>query len=375
MNIGFEAKRFFTNNTGLGNYSRFIIRALSTLYPDNGYYLFTPRDPAHADTGDILKNKNIKVLTPPRRYKYLRATSVWRTWGISREPAIGDLQVFHGLSQELPVGLPARIKKIITVHDLIFYRYPEFYKAIDAAIYRKKLKFACDHADTIIAISEQTKADLQRFLNVDESKITIVYQGAHPNFKRKATDAEIEATSARYQLPTEYMLSVGTIERRKNLMVLVRAMALIPKEKRLPLVVLGRPTEYFKEVMTTARELKVSDCIYLPQHVPFHDFPAIYQGARLFIYPSLFEGFGIPLVEAIESGIPVITSSGSCFREAAGPSALFIDPHDDEALADAIMRVLQDPSLAKAMVEASYAYIQQFEPGVIGEKIMNVYRQ
>src|SRR5690606_35125554 len=259
MNIGFEAKRFFTNNTGLGNYSRFIIRALSTLYPDNGYYLFTPRDPAHADTGDILKNKNIKVLTPPRRYKYLRATSVWRTWGISREPAIGDLQVFHGLSQELPVGLPARIKKIITVHDLIFYRYPEFYKTIDATIYRKKLKFACDHADTIIAISEQTKADLQRFLNVDESKITIVYQGAHPNFKRKATDAEIEATSARYQLPTEYMLSVGTIERRKNLMVLVRAMALIPKEKRLPLVVLGRPTEYFKEVMTTARELKVSD--------------------------------------------------------------------------------------------------------------------
>ena len=105
MNIGFEAKRFFTNNTGLGNYSRFVVRALSSYFPENTYYLYTPRDPAHADTSDILEKRNIRVITPGKWYKFFRTTSVWRTWGISRESSIDELAVFHGLSQELPILL------------------------------------------------------------------------------------------------------------------------------------------------------------------------------------------------------------------------------------------------------------------------------
>lgn len=375
MNIGFEAKRFFTNNTGLGNYSRFVIRALCASFPENHYYLYTPRDPAHSDTLDILKNRNVRVITPGKWHKFFRTTSIWRTWGISKEPSVRDLQVFHGLSQELPVNLPAKIKKIITVHDLIFYRYPEFYKSIDAAIYKKKLKFACEKADKIIAISEQTKTDLQEFLKIDGSKIEIIYQGSHPNFKCKLSSAEIEEVTNKYKLPGDYILNVGTIEKRKNLLVLIKALSLIPKEKRLPLVILGRPTEYFKEVLATAKELRVLDYILFPQNVPFHEFPAIYQKAKLFIYPSLFEGFGIPLIEAIESGVPVITSFGSCFSEAAGPSAIFVDPHNEDALAVQINKVLLDSALARSMVSASYQYIQQFEPAVIGKKIMDVYKQ
>ena len=375
MNIGFEAKRFFTNNTGLGNYSRFIVRALTASYPQNRYYLYTPRATVHADTSDILENQNVQVVTPGRGYKFLHATSLWRTWGLSREPSIADLQVFHGLSQELPLGLPATIKKVITVHDLIFYRYPEFYTRIDAAIYKKKLKFGCEAADRIIAVSEQTKDDLQEFLNIDPSRIEIIYQGSHPNFKRKLTAAEIESVARKYSLPSDYILSVGTIEKRKNLLLVIKALSLIPKEKRIPLVILGRPTEYFKEVLAAAKELKVLHNIVLPQNVPFQDFPAIYQKARMFIYPSLFEGFGIPLVEAIESRVPVITSFGSCFREAAGPSSIFVDPHDEEALAAEMDRLLSDSVLAKAMVTASSQYIQKFEPAVIGRKIMEVYKQ
>lgn len=375
MNIGFEAKRFFTNNTGLGNYSRFVVRSLSTFFPENGYYLYTPRATPHSDTADILENAKVRVITPASAYKFLHATSVWRTWGLSKEPTIADLQVFHGLSQELPLGLPGRIKKIITVHDLIFYRYPEFYKRIDVAIYKKKLQFACERADRIIAVSEQTKDDLQEFLKVDGSRIEIIYQGSHPNFKRKLTAAEIDAVAKKYRLPSEYILSVGTIEKRKNLIVVIRALSLIPKEKRIPLVILGRPTEYFKEILAAAKDLNVLDGIVVPQNVPFHEFPAIYQNARIFIYPSLFEGFGIPLVEAIESRVPVITSFGSCFSEAAGPSSIFVDPHDEEALAAEINKVLLDSVLARAMVTASYNYIQKFEPAVIGKKIMDVYKQ
>lgn len=375
MNIGFEAKRFFTNNTGLGNYSRFVVRALSSHFPENAYYLYTPRDPGHTDTLDILKNKNVEVITPGKFYKVFHTTSIWRTWGISKESTIGRLNVFHGLSQELPLNLPKKLKKILTVHDLIFYRYPQFYNAIDVAIYKKKLKLACENADSIIAISDQTKEDLQEFLKVNASKIDIVYQGSHPNFKRKLGRDEIEAVAQKHKLPANYMLSVGTIEKRKNLLVLVKAMALVPKEERLPLVILGRPTEYFKEVLEAARRLDVLDEIYFPQNVPFNEFPAIYQKAKLFIYPSLFEGFGIPLIEAIESKVPVITSFGSCFSEAAGPSSIFVDPNNEEALAEEIKRVLCDSNLARSMVSASYEYIQRFEPAVIGKKIMEVYKR
>jgi glycosyltransferase involved in cell wall biosynthesis len=273
------------------------------------------------------------------------------------------------------LNLPRKIKKIITVHDLIFYRYPEFYKAIDIAIYKKKLKFACEESDKIIAISQQTRADLIEFLKVNESKIEIIYQGSHPNFKRQLPASEIERVRNKHNLPSEYILNVGTIEKRKNLLVVIKALSLVPKESRIPLVILGRPTEYFKDVLAAARQLNVLDTIFFPQNVPFNEFPAIYQNAKLFIYPSLFEGFGIPLIEAIESRVPVITSFGSCFSEAAGPSSIFVDPCNEEALAFEIKKVLLDSALARSMVADSYEYIQRFEPAVIGQKIMDVYKE
>ena len=373
MNIGFEAKRFFTNNTGLGNYCRFVIRALNEQDPDNRFYLYTPRNVFHSDTTDILQSPNIEVITPPNWYKVTKTTSFWRTWGVSREPSVQTLHVFHGLSQELPVSLPKTVRKIVTVHDLIFYRYPQFYKAIDIAIYKRKLKYACRCADKIIAISHQTKLDLQNYLDVAETKIEIVYQGSHPNFKRQWSVAEIEKVRVKYQLPKEYILNVGTIEERKNLIVLIKALSLLPKSSRIPLVILGRSTDYFKQVMEVARQLDVLGDIVFPQNVLFNEFPGIYQNAGLFIYPSLFEGFGIPLIEAIESGVPVITSVGSCFSEAAGPASIFVDPHNEEELAFQMNRVLSNAGLQKSMVAESLEYIQRFEPALIGKQIMNIY--
>ena len=375
MNIGFEAKRLFTNSTGLGNYSRFVLRALSSHFPANDYYLYTPRDPVHVDTHDIITRQNIHVITPGKWYKYLKATSLWRTFGISKEATVRDLQVFHGLSQELPVSLPQTVRKVVTVHDLIFYRYPEFYNPVDVAIYKRKVKFACRMADKIIAISEQTRDDLMEFLQIEPDRIDIIYQGSHPNFKQRLSSDEIEAIAKKYHLPSRYMLNVGTIEKRKNLLVLIKALSLIPNEARLPLVILGRKTEYFKEVMAIAKSLGVLDAIIVPENVQFSEFPAIYQKASLFIYPSLFEGFGIPLIEAIESRVPVITSFGSCFSEAAGPSSIFVDPHDEEALAYEINKVLADSALANSMVTESYKYIQRFEPVLIGKKIMDIYNE
>jgi glycosyltransferase involved in cell wall biosynthesis len=371
MNIGFEAKRFFTNYTGLGNYCRFVVGALSTCVPENNYYLYTPKLIANNDVSPIISASNINVITPHPIYRFTR--SLWRSWGISRESSLKDLNVFHGLSHELPINLPASLKKIVTVHDLIFFRYPQFYHSIDVAIYKSKLKFACTKADRIIAISDQTKRDLVDFLKIDENKIITIYQGCHPNFRKSVSAEELSSVKIKYKLPHEYILNVGTIEARKNVSILIKALALMPKQLRIPLVVLGRQTNYFNEIVALASKLNVLNEIIFLQNIPFEEFPAIYTGAKIFIYPSLFEGFGIPLVEAIECRVPVITSKGSCFSEAAGPDAIYVDPLNEEELASQISNVLKDERLRDNMISQSYSYISRFKPEIISKHLMEIY--
>ncbi|MBT1701650.1 glycosyltransferase family 4 protein [Chryseosolibacter indicus] len=374
MNIGFEAKRFFTNSTGLGNYSRFIVDALSVNNENDNFFLYTPSNVPGKASKEILNRRNVKVVRPSSTYQMFKAGSLWRTWGISQHPTIDSLNVFHGLSHELPIGLPVHIKKIVTVHDLIFLRYPQFYRQIDIWIYKSKLLHACRNADKIIAVSKQTASDLIEFLHVDEKKIEVVYQGCHSNFKRKLSAQEIEQVKIKHQLPAEYILNVGTVEERKNVLVLVKALAQIPEKSRLPLIIMGKHTPYYQTVVEEAAKLGVIKNIRFLNNIPFADFPAIYQGAKVFVYPSLFEGFGIPLVEAIESCVPVITSEGSCFIEAAGPSAKYINPKRSDELKKTLMEVLSDDTLRDQMIKGSTEYIQKFRPEVISSNLIKAYK-
>ena len=375
MKIGFDAKRFFNNFTGLGNYSRFIIRALSEHAPENDYMLFTPKVKAHAELNSILSSHNIRVVTPPYGYSLLGAGSLWRTWGISRSADAKELDLYHGLSQELPVKLPDNLKKIVTVHDLIFIRYPHLYKAIDAAIYKAKVQAACRQADRIMAISQQTKEDIVHFLNVDAEKIDVVYQGCHPSFKKVFQADQIAAIRTKYDLPRHYILNVGTIEERKNVLLLIKAIALLPVDLRIHVVVVGRSTDYKRKIIEHAARLRVSQWILFLHDVPFVDLPAIYQGAEVFVYPSVFEGFGIPIVEALESSVPVIATKGSSLQEAGGPGTIYLDPENEEEMCDTLKMVLSDHDLRKTMIEEGRIHIKQFEPDLITDQVMKVYKK
>jgi glycosyltransferase involved in cell wall biosynthesis len=375
MNIGFEAKRFFTNYTGLGNYSRFIVGALSASYPQDHYYLFTPRLKAHPEVTPLIDRENISVVTPPAFYKMLKLSGVWRSWGMSHDATMEDLSIFHGLSQELPLQLPRTVKKVVTVHDLIFLRYPQFYNPIDVRIYRAKVKSACLRADKVVAISEQTAHDLEEFLKISRNNIDVIYQGCHPNFHRTVTEAEVKTIKEKYRLPENYLLNVGTIEERKNLLLLIDAMGQMSPSDRIPLVVVGRKTSYFDQVLQRATELGILNMITFLHQASFADFPAIYRGASVFIYPSLFEGFGIPLIEAIASGLPVITSTGSCFKEAAGPDAVYVDPHRAGMLAAELTRLLRDEATRRRMITGSKEYIQRFNPEVIAANLHACYQR
>ncbi len=374
MIIGYDAKRLFNNFTGLGNYSRFIVKGIHQHFTEEQLYLFTPKVKDHPEVKEFLQEPSYHVMQPTAWLQLLRLGSFWRTALLAREARHQGLDVFHGLSHELPRGIAKVCKAVVTIHDLIFLRYPQFYSSIDRWIYTKKVKHACQEAHVIVAISEQTKNDLIELLGVPEAKIKVVYQGCHPNFKRSFDQEALLTIRKKYALPDRFLLNVGTIEPRKNALLILQAYTHLPEAARLPLVMVGRPTAYLQTIKDFAKEHQLEAYITYLHTVAFQDLPAIYKMSEAFIYPSIFEGFGIPLVEAITCKIPVITSTGSCFSEAAGPHALYVPPTDDAALAQAIQIVCQDTTKRQQMIEGSLQYIERFSEERIAKDMMDLYR-
>ena len=340
MNIGFDAKRLFLNNTGLGNYSRYFLDVLLKHQPTNHYFLYTPKIKLNNRTEHYVDHPSINIVQPNKLMQLPIFNAWWRSAGVVHEPSFSTLDIYHGLSHELPLNIPSHTRKFVTVDDLIFYRYPEFYSSIDVLIYKEKLKSACQRADKIMAISEQTAGDLVSFLKIPSKKIKVVYQGCHDQFRNVESVDRRNFIKVKYKLPEKFLLNVSTVEERKNTLGLVKALALIPANQRIPLIIVGRHTKYFKKVNAFVQSSGLTHDVIFMDKVDFSELPAIYQMASAFIYPSMFEGFGIPLLEAAESSIPIITSTGSCFKEAAGKDAVFVDALNSNDLATAITEML-----------------------------------
>jgi len=370
MRIGFDAKRAFRNFTGLGNYSRSTISILADYYPDNQYFLYTTPYKPHPLLS-FANKPNISVRLPDGWLKGL--PSIWRYYGLGANLLSDKIELFHGLAAELPAKFPAKTRSVVTIHDLIFLRYPEYYKFIDRKIYTHKYRSACQRADLIIAISEQTKRDIIDFFKIDEQKIRVVYQGCDPQFYTQADSQEKNRVKELYQLPNDYLLYVGTIEDRKNLLALVKALTLLPAT--LKLVVVGKPTPYFNAIQAYIAQHRLEDRINFQHRAAFADLPAIYQQAKAVCFPSLFEGFGIPLLEALNSRVPLVASNCSSLPEAGGAGSLYVNPLDHEAMAEALRKTIEDETLRQRMIEDGVNYAANFREEHIAKNLWKVYQE
>ena len=369
MRIGYDAKRLFCNHRGLGNYSRDLIRILNHYYPENHYDLYTPK----IKIDFPVNPQNTQIIQPSGIYKLL-PSSMWRSVGIMNDIKRSGDDIFHGLSQELPVGIEKTpIKKVITFHDAIFIRYPELYPSSYRKIFTLKNMKSCRIADRIIAISEQSKQDAIDFFNAEASKVEVVYQGCNNIFRQKKTAEEKEQTRSKYNLPVDFMLFVGAIEPRKNIGAIINAM--YQEKIDIPLVVVGRQTEYSKELLKLAEKLNITAQVHFLHDVETSDLPAIYQIAQLFIYPSVFEGFGIPILEALCSETPVITSIGSCFEETGGKYSLYVHPQNAEEIGVTLLKVLSDSNLRETMKKEGLLYSEKFTDDKIARNLMSVYKK
>lgn len=381
MKIGFDAKRAFHNRTGLGHYSRTLIRSLATYFPAHQYFLFNPKPSSAFRFAD----DNIREIRPTGIFQKT-FSSFWRSSGVKKDLEELGIDLYHGLSHEIPIGIShTKTRSVVTIHDLIHERFPEQYSAVDVKIYQRKFRYACAHADHIIAISEQTKKDIVEFYHTPEERITVCYQSCNPAFGQPVMEVARKKICEIYGLPEKFFLYVGSIVERKNLLNICKAMFLLRYELDLPLVVIGEGGKYKQQVKDFIRQhglesriLFLSDTAVARQSADYQsaaDFPAIYQSATALIYPSFFEGFGIPVLEALWSRIPVITSNRSSLPEAGGPGAHYIDPHHAEEIAAAMKRIYQDQEYAAGLAAKGWDYAQRFSQQSCAADVMAVYEK
>jgi len=380
MNIGFDAKRAFHNGTGLGHYSRTLIRSLSEYYPEHQYYLFNPKPSADFE----LKGNNLHEVLPTG-FLNRSFSSAWRSSWVKKDMKRLGIDIYHGLSHEIPLGIrKTGIRSVVTIHDLIHERYPEQYSALEVKIYSRKFRYACEHADKVIAISEQTKRDIIAFYKTPEEKITVCYQSCNPAFGMAVSQEEKARVRNEFSLPDQFFLYVGSIAERKNLLNILKALFLLRNELDIPLVVIGDGFKYKQQVKDFVMQNGLKDkVIFLSENEKARSskafrsatvFPAIYQSAIAMIYPSFFEGFGIPVLEALWSRLPVITSNVSCLPEAGGDGACYVNPASTEEIAGAMKKIYYDKEFANTLKEKGWLHAQSFNQKKCADAVMNVYK-
>lgn len=375
MKIGFDGKRAAQNFTGLGNYSRYLLESLVEYYPNEEYLVYIPRNAKNGNLESIVdrsSGKLVKIM--PECWLDRKLKSLWRVFGITEELVRDGVDLYHGLSNELPLNINKarpQVKSIVTIHDLIFLKYPSCYPVIDRNIYDYKFRKACVNADHVIAVSECTKRDIVREYGIAPEKISVIYQGCDPLFAVCATDERKVEIRKKYSLPSKFIVSVGTMEKRKNLLSVVKALSLLPADVHL--VAVGRRTKYTSLVDDYVRENNLQERVHLLHGVPYTDLPVIYQCADVFAYMSIYEGFGIPLLEALNSRVPVVAATGSCLEEAGGPGSKYTAPYDVEEIAVAIKECFV-PEVREKMIERGVEWAQNFTKERFARETMGCYK-
>ena len=373
IKIGLDAKRIVRNGTGLGSYGRTLANDLAGI-GGLDLVLYAPDKGRDNLRNQVAERENLHYGFPGGLYHTALGKALWRSKGIISQMRKDGIQVYHGLSGELPVGIrKSGIKTVVTIHDLIFLRHPEYYHSIDVKIYSRKFRQTLREADRIVAISECTKRDICELGGIEPERIDVIYQSCAHRFSDFPEYRQMWQVRNKYDLPDRYILNVGSIEQRKNVLLAVKALHRLPED--VALIIVGRHTPYADEVLQYIRENSLQERVLMLHGVPDDDLPALYRMADAFVYPSRYEGFGIPIIEAIRLGLPVVACTGSCLEEAGGPDNLYVNPDDDEAMAHAISQVLFGAEGRQRRIELSQDYVKRFENTGAAQRFVDLYRE
>jgi len=361
LKIGFDAKRLFNNNTGLGNYSRTLVRNLVENYPEHEYHLFTPKIGKHSFNDYFLSDRFV-VHTPSA----FQNGNLWRSIKIPDIVKKFKLDIYHGLSHELPlIKLPSNCHSVCTFHDLIFELFPEQFSFIDNLFFRLKYRRSARNADLIIAISESTKADMLELYHLNSDKVKVVYQSYNQYFN---------TSDVRPFEDRKYFLFVGSLIQRKGVHLIIDAY--LHHGDSLPAIKIigGGKGTYAKDLKEKVEKNNLSHKIQFIGSVSNEQLKNYYQNAIATLLPAIYEGFGIPIVESLATGTPVVISSYSSLPEAAGPGAEIMRDYTSNALYDAMMQML-NPGNWQDKSSRGHSYVTtQFDGNHLSNQLMHIYR-
>lgn len=361
---------------GIGRYTRGLVQALTHLDPETQYTLLVlGRAGSHFTPTTLPANFRLRYIPLSDRW----ATVLWYRLNLPLPVDLftGRADLFHGPSFTLP---PSFIPSLLTVHDLSFLRYPKGAHPALLAWLTKAVPRSLRRARHILADSESTRADLIELMDMPADQITVVGAGVEERFRPVTDPTTLDRVRMRYQLPDRFILSVSTLEPRKNFTGLIAAfnqLAVIASQSLmtdLHLVIAGGKGWLYDDVFAAAEASPVRERIHFTGFAADEDLPALYSLASLFAFPSHYEGFGIPVLEAMACGVPVVCADNSSLPEVAGDAALLVEATDIEALAEAIHRLLVDISLREKLIERGLAQARKFTWEKAARRLLRVYQ-
>jgi glycosyltransferase involved in cell wall biosynthesis len=359
FNIGLDAKRAYHNKTGLGVYSRSIIAALEQYYPKLTLILFNPKKSSSFQF-------NHQEITP-NHFISKRFHSFWRSflWSESHKQ---KMDLFHGLSAELPFNMPPAIKKVVTIHDLLFERFPSDYPFFDRFMYRLKAKYACKTADIIIAVSEATKKDLIDFYKIQSEKIVVI---GIPFAQKSITIKKA------IDISKPFVICIASFIPRKNQENLVVAFEKIASIVDFDLILVGNPRgTYFRKVQKLIQQSNVSNRIHLLSQLEDKQIAWLYTNALFSVYPSHYEGFGIPVLESISYKCPVLASQIQSTEEISYDVPLFFNPNSTDDLAEKMEYIYMNLDAFKTKTQTHRIEIlEKYSDKKIADSLYNRYSQ
>ncbi len=359
MRIAIDFTSAARERAGIGRYARELIRALSRLDRANQYRLFVPLD-AHADLLAFDWPPNFAIVHAPLTERVLAAL-----WHRARVPLpveffIGRVDVFYSPDFLLPPTWARR--KLVTVHDLSYVRLPECFPAVLKRYLDNAVPRSLKRADLVLADAQSTRADLVDVYRLAPDRIKVLYSGVDARFCAHLDEAARMRVAEKYRLGDPYLLSVSTIQPRKNNVRLIRAFArLLPRlGAPLSLVIAGGEGWMYDEVYRVVDELDLRHRVKFLGFTADEDLPALYSMATLFVYPSLYEGFGLPVAEAMACGVPVVCSNSSSLPEVGGSAVLYFDPCNVDEMADVIGHALKEPAIRSRLQAQGLEQVKQF---------------
>ena len=356
MKIGFDAKRLFHNREGLGSYARTITQDLLSYYPDHDYHLYTPSIGDRQLAHDISDHDSCSVHQPKG------FAPMWRSRGIVKDLKRDQVQVYLGLSNELPFGIEkSGIKSVLVLHDMIYKKFPLQYNAIDRAIVHKKVKHAVSVADMIIAPSQHTAKDIEECFPGTTSKTRVIYQSVPPAYRKQESGSN----------SSKHILCVGTINERKNYHTVIKAMAEIERSVLPKLVIVGEGKQYKQDLVEMIERYDLTDFVTICKDISTDVLVERYRESIALVMPSAYEGFGIPVLEALTLGVPVIISNNTSLPEVAGDHGIVIDYMDHIALANAIKQ-LSNPNEKSKLLQNLDSHLEKFDSKSISQQYIQL---